>query len=77
MTDIDQDRFALISALTEAHQARPDEYPNPDTLVAMSDERLRAYSVGLLQLLQGAPAGDSVETDLQDELRSILHETPC
>jgi hypothetical protein len=76
MTDIDQDRFALMAALTKAHTARPDDYSNPGTLIAMSDEALRAYAVGLLQLLEGAPGGDSVETELQQELRLILHDTP-
>jgi len=73
--DIDQNRFALISALTEAHKARPDDYPNAGTLVEMNDEGLHAYAVGLLQLLEGAPGSDSVETTLQQELRLILHET--
>jgi hypothetical protein len=76
MTDIDQDRFALMSALIRANMARPDDYPNPGTLIAMSDERLRGYAVGLLQLLEEAPGGDSVETELQQELRVILHDTP-
>jgi len=73
--DIDQNRFALISALTEAHKARPDDYPSADTLVEMSDEGLHGYAVGMLQLLEGAPGSDSVETTLQQELRLILHET--
>jgi hypothetical protein len=42
----------------------------------MSDEGLRAYALGLLRLLEGAPGGDGVETELQKELRRILHETP-
>ena len=76
MKDIDQDRFALMSALTRANMARPHDYPNPGTLIAMSDEALRAYALGLLQLLEEAPGGDSVETELQQELRVILHDTP-
>jgi hypothetical protein len=76
MEDIDQSRFALITALTEAHKARPNDYPNPGTVLAMSDEGLRAYAIGLLQLLDGAPGSDRVETALQQELRLILHETP-
>ena len=74
MEDIDQSRFALMTALSEAHKGRPDEYPNSDSLVAMSDEALRAYAVGLLQLLEGVPGG--VETELQKELRLILGDTP-
>ncbi len=74
MEDIDQSRFALMTALTEAHTARPDDYPNPGTLT-MSDEGLRAYALGLLRLLEGAPGGDSVETKLQEQLRLILGDT--
>jgi len=76
MEDIDQSRFALMTALGEAHKVRPDEYPNPGTLVAMSDEGLRAYAVGLLQLLARVPGGDSVETELLKELRLILGDSP-
>jgi hypothetical protein len=72
MEDIDQNRFALMTALTRAHRARPDEYPSPGTLVAMSDEVVRAYAVGLIQLLDGVPGGDSVEAELQKELKLIL-----
>jgi hypothetical protein len=70
MEDIDQSRFALMTALTGAHKLRPDEFPNPGTLVAMSDDDLRAYAVGLLQRLDGVPSGDSFE--LQKELQVIL-----
>ena len=76
MEDIDQSRFALMTALSEAHNVRPDEYPNPGTLVAMSDEGVRAYAVGLLRLLEAAPGGDGLETELQKELRLILGDTP-
>ena len=76
MEDIDQSRFALMTALTRAHTVRPDDYPNPGTLVAMSDESLRAYAVGLLQLLEEGQGDDSVETELQKELRLILGDTP-
>ncbi len=75
MEDIDQSRFALMTALTEAHEARPDDYPNPGSLITMSDEGLRAYALGLLRLLEGAPGGDSVETELEEQLRRILDET--
>jgi hypothetical protein len=76
MQNIDQSRFALMTALTGAHRGRPDDYPNPGVLVAMSDEGLRAYAVGLLQLLDGVPGGDSFEAELQKELRVILGDTP-
>ena len=76
MEDIDQSRFALMTALTGAHKVRPDDYPDPGILVAMSDEALRAYAVGLLQLLDVVPSGDSFEAELQKELRVILGDTP-
>jgi hypothetical protein len=76
MEDIDQSQFALMTALSEANKGRPDEYPNSDSLAAMSDEALRAYAVGLLQLLEAVPGGDSVETELQKQLRLILGDTP-
>ena len=75
MEDIDQSRFALMTALTGAHKSRPDEYPNPGILVAMSDEGLRAYAVELLERLDGVPSGDSFEVELQKELRVILGDT--
>jgi hypothetical protein len=75
MEDIDQSRFALMTALTRAHQLRPDEYPDPGILVAMSDKDLRAHAVGVLQRLDGAPSGDSFEVELQEELRVILGDT--
>jgi hypothetical protein len=75
MEDIDQSRFALMTALTGAHKMRPDEYHNPGILVAMSDEGLRAYAVELLQRLDGVPSGDSFEVELQKELLVILGDT--
>ena len=76
MEDIDQSRFALMTALGEAHKARPDEYPKPGTLVAMSDEGLRAYAVGLLLLLESGAGRDKIETELQKELKLILEDAP-
>ena len=76
MEDIDQSRFALMTALTGAHKFRPDDYPNPGILVAMSDEGLRAYAVELLERLDGVPSGDSFEVELQKQLRGILGDTP-
>ena len=76
MEDIDQSRFALMTALSEAHKARPDDYPNPGTLVTMSDEGLRSYAAGLLHSLEAAPRGDGVATRLQEQLRQNLNETP-
>ena len=76
MEDIDQSRFALMTALTGAHKLRPDEYPNPGILVAMNDDQLREYAVGLLERLDGMmPTGDGFEAELQKELRVILGDT--
>lgn len=75
MEDIDQSRFALMTALTGAHKLRPDDYPNPGILVAMSDDDLRVYALGLLERLDGAPTGDAFEAELQKELRVILGDT--
>lgn len=75
MEDIDQSRFALMTALTGAHKSRPDEYPNPGILVAMSDDDLRAYAVDLLERLDSVPSGDTFEVELRKELRVILGDT--
>ena len=76
MRDIDQNRFALMAALTRAHEARPDDYPDPQTLIPMSDDGLRCYAAGLLHSLEAAPRRDRVAAELREELRRILHESP-
>ena len=76
MEDIDQSRFALLTALSEAHKARPSDYPSPGTLITMSDEGLRSHAAGLLRSLEAGSASDSVAAELREELRSILDETP-
>ena len=76
MEDIDQSRFALMTALSEAHKARPDDYPDPGTLVAMSDDGLRSYAVGLLHLLETEPKGDELAVGLHEQLWTILHAAP-
>jgi len=73
--DIDQNRFALMALLTRAHDARPDDYADPQTLVPMSDDSLRSYAVGLLHFLEAEPPSDEVTTEIQEELRSLLYET--
>ena len=75
MADIDQSRFALIAVLTRAHEARPDDYPPPATLLGMSDEGLRSYAVSLLFSLEAEPRSEEVATWLREELRRII-ETP-
>ena len=76
MTDIDQSRFALMTVLTRAHEERPDDYADPESLIVMSDHGLRSYAAGLLHSLEAAPRSDAVATRLQQELRRILDETP-
>jgi hypothetical protein len=76
MNDIDQSRFALMAVLTRAHDARPDEYPDPQALLALSDDAVRSYAAGLLDSLEAESRSDRVATDLKKELRRILHETP-
>jgi hypothetical protein len=76
MSDIDQDRFALMAALMRAHDARPDEYPASNGLVSMSDQGLRGYALGLLDSLERAARDDQVATDLRQELQRILHQAP-
>jgi hypothetical protein len=76
MEDIDQSRFALLTALSEAHKARPSDYPSPGTLITMSDEGLRSHAAGLLRSLEAGSASDSVAAELREELRSILDQTP-
>jgi len=55
---------------------RPDDYPDPGTLVAMSDDVLRSYAVGLLYFLEAEPKGDEVAVGLHEQLWTILHAAP-
>jgi hypothetical protein len=72
--DIHQARFALVSVLEHAHEARPQEYADPAVLQAMADDALIEYAQGLLDSLDQAPRLDDVATELQAELRRILLE---
>ena len=76
MDHIDQSRFALMTVLSTAHHARPDEYLDPAAMVAMSDENLRAYALRLLYLIDRAPGGDRVAAELKTELRLIVEASP-
>jgi hypothetical protein len=75
MHDIDQNRFALMTVLRRVHEARPDDYADPETLLAMSDEALRSYAIGLLHFLATESAGDEVAAGLQQELGSLLDDS--
>ena len=65
-----------MAVLTRAHEARPEEYPDPQALLALSDDAVSSYAAGLLDSLEAEPRSDSVATDLKEELRRILHDTP-
>ena len=70
--DIHQDRFALMSVLTRAHAARPDDFVGAEALVSMSDERLVAHANGLLRELEKTPDDDHTTVELRTVLREIL-----
>jgi hypothetical protein len=72
--DIHQDRFALMTVLTRAHEARPDVYAESQELMSMSDERLVAHATKLLQSLEQAPPADDVAIEVREALREILGE---
>lgn len=70
--DIHQDRFALMAALTRAHDARPDEFADSETLMSMSDEDLLAHATELLHSLERGPLEDDAVLEVQAALRRIL-----
>jgi hypothetical protein len=70
--DIHQDRFALMTALTRAHEARPDVYANSRSLMSMSDERLLEHATELLHSLDKASRADDTAVELRTSLRHIL-----
>lgn len=72
--DIHQDRFALMTVLTRAHEARPDDYAGSDALMAMSDELLVAHATELLRSLEETPEDDSLRVEVRSALREILGE---
>jgi hypothetical protein len=71
---IHQDRFALMTVLTRAHEARPDDYAGSDALMAMSDELLVAHANELLHSLKEAPEDDALTVEVRTALREILGE---
>ena len=70
--DIHQDRFALMTVLTRAHAARPDDYAGSDALMAMSDELLVAHATELLRSLKETPEDDGLTVEVRTALRAIL-----
>ena len=70
--DIHQDRFALMTVLTRAHAARPDDYVDSDALMSMDDDRLVAHASELLHSLEERPAEDDTTAELRAALREIL-----
>ena len=71
--DVDINRFALTAVLTAARAKRPSEYPDFETLNAMSDAALVAYAEGLLYSLEHSlQPRDAVAEGVRDGLREIL-----
>ena len=70
--DIHQDRFALMTVLTRAHAARPDDYVDADALMSMDDDRLVAHASELLHSLEERPAENDTMVELRTALREIL-----
>jgi len=73
--DIHQDRFALMAALTRAHEARPADYTDSETLMSMSDERLLAHATEVLSALEQASGDDEATAEVRAALRRILGES--
>ena len=72
--DIHQDRFALVTVLTRAHEARPDDYADPQSLISMSDERLVAHATHLMHALEQETPTDETARDVLTTLQEILGE---
>jgi hypothetical protein len=71
--NVDINRFALTAVLTAAGAKRPSEYPDFETLNAMSDAALVAYAEGLLYSLEHSlQPRDAVAEGVRDGLREIL-----
>jgi hypothetical protein len=70
--DIHQDRFALMTVLTRAHAARPDDYAGSEFLMSMSDELLVAHATELLRSLEETPEDDALTVEVRTALREIL-----
>lgn len=73
--DIHQDRFALMTVLTRAHEARPNDYAGSEALMAMSDELLVAHAVQLLRSLEETPEDDALTVEVRSALRDILGDS--
>jgi hypothetical protein len=73
--DIHQDRFALMTVLTRAHEARPAVYAGSEALMAMSDELLVAHAHELLRSLEEAPEDDALTVEVLTALREILADS--
>ena len=70
--DIHQDRFALMTVLTRAHEARPNDYAGSEALMGMSDELLVAHAAELLRSLEEAPEDDALTVEVRTALHEIL-----
>ena len=71
--NIDVNRFALVAILVAANAKHPAEYPDYETLNAMSDAGLLGYANGLLYSLEhSSPPRDQAAAEVRDELRRVL-----
>ena len=71
--DIDVNRFALVAILAAANAKHPAEYPDYETLNAMSDSGLLGYADGLLYSLEhSSPPKDEVAAEVRDGLRRVI-----
>ena len=71
--DIDLNRFALVAILVAANAKRPADYPDYETLSAMSDSGLLAYADGLLTSLEHSSSPrDEVAAEVRDALRRVI-----
>jgi hypothetical protein len=71
--DIDVNRFALVAILVAANAKRPADYPDYETLNAMSDSGLLAYANGLLSSLEHSSSPkDEVGAEVIDGLRRVI-----
>jgi hypothetical protein len=70
--DIHQDRFALMTVLTRAHDARPNDYADSESLMSTSDELLLAHATKLLRSPEDRPEDDALTVEIRAALREIL-----
>jgi hypothetical protein len=71
--NIDINRFAIVAILVAASAKHPAEYPDYETLNAMSDSDLVAFADSLLFALEHSSSRkDEVEAEVIDGLRGVI-----